>query len=109
MQSVEMYFNDTIAKYNLFKQAVCVLIQESSSLSPFCIDQRCQKLAVMHHDLQKDKEQLFVIMEFFGPGILETSFIGELQRALSASILACDTLYEEVFNLKTTTNRISTI
>ena len=100
MQSVEMYFNDTITRYSLFQQAVNNLVQESASLNFYALDQGCQRLAVMHHDLQKNKEQMFTIMEFFGPGILDTSYIGELQRALNGSIAACDALYEEFLTLK---------
>lgn len=100
MQTVEMYFNDTIEKYSLFKQAAVSLIQEIPSLSPELISNRCDDLTAMHHELTVNKEQFFIIMEFMGPGILETSHIGEFQRALDKSILACDNLYAKILVYK---------
>jgi len=100
MQSVEMYINDTIEKYSLFKQAAVSLAQEIPALTPHVIHQRCEMLNAMHRELTKNKEQLFVIIEFMGPGVLDTSYIGEFQRALDKSILACDTLYAGILGYK---------
>ena len=96
MLNVEIRFNDTIAKYNLFQQAAVALMQEIHSLSPEMIYHRCERLTAMHHEMMENKEQLFSMMEFFGPGILETSYIGDFQRALDKSITACEALYQEI-------------
>jgi hypothetical protein len=102
MQTVEMYFNDTIAKYSLFKQAATSLVQEIPSLPPIDIFHRCEDISALHKEATQNKDQLFIIMEFMGPGILDTSFIGEFQRVLDKSILVCDTLYVEILNYKDT-------
>ena len=96
MLSVEIYFNDTIAKYNLFKQAAVKLLQEVRLLSPEEIHDRCKHLTEMHRELMENKEQLFTIIEFVGPGILDTGYIGDFQRALDKSVAACDALYQEI-------------
>ena len=101
MHSVETYFNDTIAKYSLFKQAATLLIQEISSLTPLDVRDRCERLSVMRQELVENSDQLFMLMEFMGRGILDTSYIGEFQRALDASILICDSLYAEITSYKT--------
>jgi hypothetical protein len=100
MQTIEMYFNDTIANYSLFKQTATSLMQAIPSLTPDDIFNRCADLSNLHKEVAKNKEQLFIIMEFMGPGILDTAFIGEFQRVLDTSILACDTLYAEILNYK---------
>ena len=96
MQSPELYFNDIITKLNLFKQAAVVFMQEVLSLKPEELRQRSEDLTVRHKELLENKEQLIIIMEFFGPGILDTSYICEFQRALDKSIIACDELYKEI-------------
>jgi hypothetical protein len=98
--NVEIYFNETIARYNLFKQAAVVLIKDVPSLSPEEIYYRCEKLTAMHQELLEKKEQLFIIVEFFGPGILDTAYIGEFQRTLDKSISACDSLYQEILTYR---------
>lgn len=100
MQSVEMYFNDMIAKHNLFRQTASLLIQEAFALTPNDIQQRCEALSTMRKELTEDNEQLSIRMEFLGPGILNTSYIGEFQRALDKSILTCDSLYAELLVYK---------
>ena len=100
MQTVEMYFNDAIEKYSLFKEAAVSLIQEITSLPPEVIYHRCEDLTAMHQELTENKEQFFIVMEFLGPGILNTSHIGEFQRALDKSIHACDTLYAKILVYK---------
>lgn len=95
-----MYFIDTIEKYNLFKQAANSLIQEIHSLTPDDVHQSCKRLSTMQKELTENKEQFFIIMEFMGPGLLDTSSIGQFQRALDKSILACDTLYEEILTYR---------
>ncbi len=96
MQTIEMYINDTIAKYSLFKQAATQLIQEIPSLQPRDILHRCEDLTSQHKKIDQDKEQLFIRIEFMGPSILDTSYIGEFQRALDKTILACDLLHTEI-------------
>ncbi len=100
MQTVEMYFNDTITKYSLFKQAASLLIQEVSSLTPIEIQHRCAELSTLRQDLSENSDQLFILMEFMGRGILDTSYVGEFQRALDTSILTCDSLYAEILVYK---------
>jgi hypothetical protein len=102
MQSVEMYFNDMIAKHNLFKQAATLLIQDAASLTPNDIHQRCRALSTMRMELTENNDQLSILMEFMGPGILDTSYIGEFQRALDKSILTCNSLYAEIVAYKDT-------
>ena len=96
MLNVELYFNETISRYNLFKQAAVHLLQEVRLLSPEEIHGRCKRLTEMHRELMENKEQLFTIIEFVGPGILDTAYIGEFQRALDTSVAACDALYQEI-------------
>jgi hypothetical protein len=100
MQTIETYFNDTIAKYNCFKQAAALLIEEIPSLTPEDLLRRCEYLNTLQKEATKNKEQFFIIMEFTGPGILDTSFMGEFQRILDKSILACDILYEKILHYK---------
>jgi hypothetical protein len=100
MQSIEMYFNDTIAKYSIFKQAATSLVQEIPAMTPDDIFRRCENLSALRKEATKDKDQLFIIMEFMGPGILDAAFIGEFQRVLDTSILVCDTLYAEILLYK---------
>ncbi len=102
MQTIEMCFNNTIEKHSIFKQAATSLIQEISTLSPAEIDHRCQELEILYNDLTSNKEYLFTLMEFIGPGILDTSYIGEFQRAVDKSIATCDNLYNKVFEYRNT-------
>jgi hypothetical protein len=100
MQSVEMYFNDMIAKHNLFKQAATLLIQEVPSLAPHDIHHRCEGLSILRKELTENNDQLAILMEFMGPGLLNTSYIGEFQRALDKSLLTCNSLYAEILVYK---------
>lgn len=102
MKTVEMHFNDTIAEYSLFKNAATSLIQDIPSLTPNEINQRCAELSSIIRAITDNKNHLFDLMEFMGPGILDTSYIGEFQRALDKSILTCDTLYAEILAYKET-------
>lgn len=96
MLNVELYFNETIAKYNLFRQAAVTLLQDVRLLSPEGIYHRCELLTTMHRELMENKEQLFTMMEFFGPGILDTAYIGDFQRTLDKSVATCEALYQEI-------------
>lgn len=100
MQSIEMYFNDTIAKFDLFIQAATLLIHAVPSLTPKDIHRRCETLSSLRKELTENYDQLTILMEFMGPGILDTSSVGEFQRILDKSILACDTLYAEIVAYK---------
>lgn len=100
MQSIEWHFADTIEKLGVFTQAATTLIGEIPSLSPNDVKERCEELTSMQQNLSEDKEQFFAIMEFVGPGILDTSYIGEFQRALDESILACDNLHQVILAYK---------
>lgn len=100
METIEMCFNNTIEKHSIFKQAATSLIQEIPTLSPSEIKHRCQELEILYNDLTSNKEYLFTLMEFMGPGILDTSYIGEFQRALDKSIATCEKLYQEINNYK---------
>jgi hypothetical protein len=96
MLNVELYFNTIIAKHNVFKQAAILLLQDVPILNAEQICRRSEELTVMHRGLIEDKEQFFTIIEFFGPGILETAYIGDFQRALDKSVAACEALYQEI-------------
>jgi hypothetical protein len=100
MQSVEMYFNDMIAKHNLFKQAATLLIQEVPSLAPQDIHHRCEDLSILRKELTENNDQLAILMEFMGPGLLSTSYLGEFQRALDKSLLTCNSLYAELLDYR---------
>jgi len=102
MQTIEMCFNNTIEKHSIFKQAVTSLIQEIPQLSLSEINNRCQELEILYQDLTSNKEYLFALMEFMGPGILDTSYIGEFQRALDKSIATCDNLHQEILKYRNT-------
>ena len=102
MLNVELYFNTVIAKHNVFKQAALVLLQDVQKLTPQQICQRSEELATMHKGLIEDKEQFFIIVEFFGPGILDTAYIGDFQRALDKSVAACEALYQEIIAYRDT-------
>lgn len=105
MQSVEMYFNQIIEKYNIFRHAMTTLTQGVHSLTPDDICHRCEMLAIMLKELTENKEQFFAILEFSGPGVLDTSHVGEFQRALDQSILAGNALHLEILNYKRNLNR----
>ena len=100
MQSVEMYFNETIEKYNIFRHAMDTLTLRVHSLTADDINKRCEMLSTMLKELTENKEQFFAILEFSGPGILDTSHIGEFQRALDQSIVAGNALHVEMLNYK---------
>jgi hypothetical protein len=102
MKTVEMLFNETIADYSLFKHAAASLIQEIPSLTPNDINHRCAELSSMIRAITDNKSHLFDLMEFIGPGVLDTSCVGEFQRILDKSILACDTLYADLLVYKNT-------
>jgi hypothetical protein len=102
MKTVEMLFNETIAEYSLFRHAAVLLIQEIPSLPPKEINQRCAELTSMIRAITDNKSHLFDLMEFIGPGILDTSCVGEFQRILDKSIHACDTLYADLLVYKDT-------
>lgn len=96
MQNVEQFFNDTVANYNIFKKAAVNLLEEVPTLSPEEIRRRCEKLGNIYKELHDKKEQLFAVIDFFGPGLLDTTYISEFQQALDQSIVSCDALYEEI-------------
>lgn len=100
MQSANMYFNDTIEQCNLFRQAALSIIEKIHTLTPDDIYHRCETLSTMLKELTENREQFFIVLEFFGPGILDTNSIGEFQRALDKSILSCDALYAEILLYK---------
>ena len=100
MQTIEMYFNAAIARYRLFEQTTLLLKQDIPSLTPDDIQLRSTELAVMQKELTENKNHLFDLIEFIGPGVLDTSFIGEFQRALEKSIHACDDLYAEILTYR---------
>jgi hypothetical protein len=96
MQTVEMYFNDTIEKYRQLKQDTFLLIADIPMLSPIEIGSRCGALTMLQREIADDNEQLCLLMEDIGPEILETAYIGEYQRAMDKSIRACDSLQAEM-------------
>ncbi len=96
MKIVEMYLNTMIERHDFFTATATRLLEEIPSLTPIAIDHRCRDLAGLHHGLIADKEHFFTLMEFVGPGILDTASIGEFQRALDRSIHSCTALFEEL-------------
>jgi hypothetical protein len=102
MQTIEMCFNNTIEKHSIFKQAAQSLKNEIPSLAPHEIDRRCRELEILHKDVISNKEYLFTLMEFMGPDILDTAYIGEFQQALDKSIAVCNDLYKEILVYRNT-------
>ncbi len=100
MQTIEMYLNSAIEKYSLFEQTTLLLKQEIPLLTPDDIQLRSIELARMHKELTENKNHIFDLIEFVGPGILDSSCIGEFQRALEKSIHACDALYAEILTYR---------
>ncbi len=100
MQTVEMYFNEKIEEYRRFKQDTFTLIEDIRLLSPIELGNRCDALATQKQEIIHDHAHLCLIMEDIGPEILNTSYIGEYQRALDKSILACDMLQAEIHSYK---------
>jgi hypothetical protein len=100
MESVEWYFNDSIEKLDVFTLAAAALVKEIPLLPPGDVQQRCAALINIQQKLSQDKELFFAIIEFVGPGVLDTSCIGEFQRALDKSILTCDILQSVVLKYR---------
>lgn len=100
MESVEWYFADSIKKLDVFTLATTTLVEEIPLLNPDVVQQRCQALIGIQQKLSEDKELFFAIIEFLGPGVLTTSYIGEFQRALDKSILSCDILHTVVLQYR---------
>jgi hypothetical protein len=100
MQTVEMYFNEKIEKYRQLKQDTFILIEDIPLLSPIELGNRCDALSTQQREIIQDHEHLCLIMEDIGPEILNTAYIGEYQRALDKSILACDILHAEIHSYK---------
>ena len=100
MQTVEMYFTEKIEEYRQLKQDTCSLIEDIPLLSPLELGNRCDALAMQQREIIHDHEHICLIMEEIGPEILNTSYIGEYQRALDKSILACDMLQVEIHSYK---------
>ena len=100
MQSVEWYFNDTIEQLSMLTLTATALVEEIPTLTPGDVQQRCHQLSDMQEKLSADKEQFFAIMEFVGRGVLDTFYIGEFQRALDKSVLACNALHAVILQYK---------
>lgn len=100
MQPVECHFIDTIAQLGAFTVAATAIVNEISAITPGDLQLRCQELSGLQKKFNKDNEQFFAIMEFVGPGVLDISYVGEFQRALDKSILACDILYAVVLEYR---------
>lgn len=96
MQSLEMYFNDTIEKYRQLKQNAFTLVADIPLLSPPEIGSRCRALTTLQREIANDNDQLCLLIKDIGPEILDASYLGEYQRAMDKSILACDTLQAEM-------------
>jgi hypothetical protein len=96
MQTTEMYFNDTTEKYRYFNEAASLLTRDIPSLSAIEIERRCTGLTTLQRELTDNNDQLCLIMESMGSEILDTSYIGELQRAIDKSVIASDSLRAEL-------------
>ncbi|MBV5318096.1 MAG: hypothetical protein JZU50_09815 [Desulfobulbaceae bacterium] len=92
MQTVAMYFSETIEKYRQLKQVTDLLTEEMPLLAPHELGSRCRVLSELQREINNDNHQLCLLMEEIGPEILDTASIGEYQRAMDKSILACDML-----------------
>ncbi|MDK9707978.1 MAG: hypothetical protein OEL83_13090 [Desulforhopalus sp.] len=104
MHSVEWYFNDTIEQLSMLTLTATNLVKEIPTLTPSDVRLRCQQLSTMQEKLSEDKEQFFAIMDFVGRGVLDTFYIGEFQRALDKSVLACDSLHAVILQYKSKIN-----
>lgn len=96
MQTVAIYLTDTIKKYLQFQQATDRLRAALPGLSPGEINSRCQHLTTLQRAITADNDQLCLLMEEVGPEILDTAEVGEYQRAMDRSILACESLRQEI-------------
>lgn len=106
MQTVEMFFNDTIEMHRHFKKVVSLLIQEVPLLSPIEIQSRCAALIPLQRELTDCSDQFCLIIGGMGPDILETPYIGELQRGIDKSVIACDALHAEILLYRTGLDQI---
>lgn len=97
MQTVAMYFIDTIEKYRQLQQAADLLITALPGLSPAELGNRCDQLTTLQRAITVDNDRLCLLMEEIGPEILDTAEVGQYQRAMDSSILACDSLRQEIF------------
>ena len=100
MQTVEMYFNEKIEQYRQLKNDTFILIEDIPLLSPVELGNRCDALSTQQQKIVHDHEHLCLVMEDIGPEILNTSYIGEYQRALDKSILAYDILQTEIYSYR---------
>ena len=96
MQTVEIYAHETIGKYNHFSVTAARLTETLRILSPPEILTRCADLTRLQQELTDTNEHFCHIMECIGATVLDTSYIGELQRAIDTSVLACDALRTEL-------------
>jgi len=97
MQTMALYFNETIEKYRQLQQAADLLTTALPGLSPAEINSRCEHLTALQRVITADNDRLCQLMEEIGPEILDTAEVGEYQRAMDTSILACDSLRQEIF------------
>lgn len=96
MQTIEMFFNDTIAKYCFFTEAAALLTQEIPSLTPIEIQTRCLTLMTLQRELTDTGNQLCLLLEGMEPEFLDTSYTEAMQRAIEQSVLACTPLHAEI-------------
>jgi hypothetical protein len=96
MQTVEMYAREKIEKYQHFNATTALLIEEIPLLSPSELQNRCADLVLLQRELTDNNDFLCHTLEWVGPDILNTSYIGELQRAIDKSVLASASLYTEL-------------
>lgn len=100
MEGIETYFNDTIAAYNRFEQEALLLLEDIPNLQARQIEDRCEDLVGMHREIMENSDQLCVVMDYVGPAILNTPYIGEFQRSLDRSAAVCQTLFTEITDYK---------
>lgn len=96
MQTVALSFTDAIEKYTQLQQATDLLIVAIPGLSPGEIGSRCEHLTTLQRAITAENDRLCLLMEAIGPEILDTAEVGEYQRAMDRSILACDSLRQEI-------------
>ena len=100
MQTVEQCCQELIARYNLFKQEATRLSENIPALTPPEILHRCEQLAQMHSAMYQTRERFLQLLEFIGPSTLDAAYLGEFQRTLDKSILACDGLFQEILDYR---------
>ena len=90
MKTTEDIFRDSIDQYKVLITDASDLNKRIENLSPEEILHRCESLQKQQNRQAKIDKFIIEIMLDFGPGILETPYIGEYQEMLDKAMQACD-------------------